>query len=198
MLYDDHGGKFPASAYEFRSRASLFGLPLVHVRLGDRFDVIRGPVKAWIAVGSSHSIGVIFASGVIAVAPISFGGIAIGFLSFGAISIGTLALGAIALGGWAYGGAALGWDAFCGFGAGLHAVMGGMAFAGDFGVGTLVYAAQANTDAATQFIQGNWFFQSAQWLNRHGILVQLIWIIPVMLQARIVGRARRERAQAAS
>jgi hypothetical protein len=31
--------------------------------MGDRFDVVRGPVKAWIALGSSHAVGVVFACG---------------------------------------------------------------------------------------------------------------------------------------
>ncbi|HTA95266.1 MAG TPA: RNA polymerase sigma factor, partial [Verrucomicrobiae bacterium] len=35
-LSHECGGNFPPAAYEFRSRASLFGLPLVHVRIGDR------------------------------------------------------------------------------------------------------------------------------------------------------------------
>ena len=112
ILAKEHGGKFPPSAFEYRSRLSLFGLPLVHVRVGDRFDVVRGPVKAWIAIGSSHAVGVIFASGGIAVAPISFGGIAIGLLPFGAIALGIFPIGAIALGVWAYGGLAIGWQVF--------------------------------------------------------------------------------------
>jgi hypothetical protein len=112
MLAQNHGGTFPPAAYEFRSRASLFGLPLLHVRLGDRFDVLRGPVKAWIAIGSSHSIGMIFASGGIAVAPVCFGGIGIGIFSFSAISLGIVSIGAIAFGGWAFGAFAAGWQIF--------------------------------------------------------------------------------------
>ena len=95
ILAEQYGGHFPDAAFEYRSRASLFGLPLVHVRIGDRFDVVRGPVKAWIAIGSSHAIGVIFASGGLAIAPISFGGIAIGLVPFGAIALGVFPLGAI-------------------------------------------------------------------------------------------------------
>ncbi len=92
LLANQYAGKFPPSAYEYRSRLSLLGLPLVHVRLGDRFDVLRGPVKAWIAIGSSHAVGVIFASGGIAIAPLSFGGIAIGLLPFGAMGVGLVSL----------------------------------------------------------------------------------------------------------
>ncbi|HEX5398894.1 MAG TPA: sigma-70 family RNA polymerase sigma factor, partial [Verrucomicrobiae bacterium] len=37
-LAQNHHGKFPPAACEFRSRATLLGLPLLHIRLGDRFD----------------------------------------------------------------------------------------------------------------------------------------------------------------
>jgi hypothetical protein len=195
LLADECGGHYPPAAYEYRSRLNLFGLPLLHVRLGDRFDVMRGPVKAWIAIGSSHAVGVIFASGGIAVAPISFGGIAIGILPFGAISMGIFPIGAIALGAWAYGGLAIGWQVFCGIGIAWNAAVGGMAFAHDFAIGASAHAAQANTDVAKQFIWQNLFFRGALEVSRHGLLMMLAWIIPLSMQARIVARARRQREQ---
>jgi hypothetical protein len=198
MLAENHGGKFPAPAYEFRSRASLFGLPLVHVRLGDRFDVMRGSVKAWIAIGSSHAVGVIFASGGIAVAPVSFGGIAIGILPFGAIALGIFPIGAMTLGIWAYGALAFGWQVFCGVGVAWNAAVGGMVFAYDFANGAVAHAAQANTDAANRFIWHETFFQTALTLSRHGLLVMFVSMLPVTLQSWIVARARRRRELAGS
>jgi hypothetical protein len=195
LLADEYGGNFPPAAYEHRSRWSLFGLPLLHIRLGDRFDVVRGPVKAWIAIGSSHAVGVVFASGGIAVAPISFGGIAIGLLPFGAISAGLFSLGAISLGVWAYGGLAFGWQVFCGVGVGWNAAMGGIAFARDFALGGVAQAAQANTEIARQFIQQNLFFRCAQAVSNHTFLMMLTWVIPVTLMARVMARARRQREQ---
>ena len=112
ILSEKYAGHFPKSAFEYRSRSSLFGWPLVHVRIGDRFDVLRGPVKAWIAVGSSHAVGLIFASAGLAIAPISFGGVAIGLLPFGALALGVFSMGAGSLGIWAYGGIAIGWEVF--------------------------------------------------------------------------------------
>jgi RNA polymerase sigma factor (sigma-70 family) len=193
LLADQYAGNFPPAAYEYRSRSSLLGLPLIHVRLGDRFDVVRGPVKAWIAIGSSHAVGVIFASGGIAVAPVSFGGIAIGLLPFGAISTGLLSLGAISLGVWAYGGLAAGWQVFCGVGVAWNAAMGGIIFARDFALGGIAQAAQANTDIAKQFIQQNPFFRCAQTVSNHTLLMMLTWVIPVTLMSRVVARARRQR-----
>ena len=193
ILADEYDGKYPEAACEYRTmelvRASI------HVRIGDRFDVLRGPVKAWIAIGSSHAVGVIFASGGLAVAPISFGGIAIGLLPFGAISMGVFPVGAIALGICAFGGIAFGWQVCCGVGAALHAAMGGVTVARDFATGGIAYAAQANTDAAKQFFQQNLFFRIAQAIGNHGMLTMLIWIIPVSIQSWLVGRARRHSEQ---
>jgi RNA polymerase sigma factor (sigma-70 family) len=195
ILAENYHGHFPPAAYEFRSRMHLFGLPLVHVRLGDRFDIVRGPVKAWIAIGSSHSVGVIFASGGIAIAPISFGGIAIGILPFGAMAFGIFPVGAIAIGAWAYGALAIGWQIFCGCGVAWNAAEGGMAFARDFAWGGIVHAAQANTEIAKAFIRQNLFFRCAFAISNHSLLMMLAWIIPMALQARVVARARRRREQ---
>ena len=193
QLQEQFHGQFPAAAYEYRSRASLFGVPLVHVRIGDRFDVIRPPVVAWIAVGSSHSVGLIFASGGLAIAPISFGGIAIGLVSFGAISLGMLVMGAFGVGVWATGGIVVGWQVVGGIAAGWNAALGGVAIAHDFALGSFVHALQANTDAARQFFQSNWFLSFAQKASTHPILTMLVWIIPMGIQSRIIRRARERR-----
>jgi RNA polymerase sigma factor (sigma-70 family) len=194
LLAEEYAGNFPPAAYEYRSRLSLFGLPLVHIRLGGRFDVLRGPVKAWIAIATSHAVGVIFASGTIAVAPISFGGIAIGLLPFGAIAAGMLAIGACSLGVWTTGGLVIGWQVFGGCAIAWNAASGGVAVAHDMALGGIARAAQANTDIARQFVQSNLFMQFAQMVSHHPILVALIWILPLSLQGRVVRRARRQQA----
>ena len=195
ILAENYGGNFPAPAYEYRSCLSLFGWPLVHVRIGDRFDVMRGPVKAWIAVGSSHAVGLIFASGGLAIAPLSFGGVAIGLLPFGAIAMGVFSFGALSLGFWAFGAAAIGWDVFCGCGIAWHAATGGPVIARDFALGSLARAAHANNEIARQFFQQSFFFRVSQAISNHGILLMLLWIVPMALQSRIIARARRRREQ---
>jgi RNA polymerase sigma factor (sigma-70 family) len=194
-LAGEYAGQFPPAAYEYRSRLSLFGLPLLHVRLGDRFDVIRGPVKAWIAIGSSHAVGVLFASGGVAIAPVSFGGVAIGLLPFGAIALGIFPIGALALGAWAYGGLVFGWQIFCGCGAAVNAAMGGIVFARDFADGVVAHALQANTQIATDFFRQSLFFRCAQTLSNHGFLLMLGWVIPLGIQSRLVAKDRRRREQ---
>jgi RNA polymerase sigma factor (sigma-70 family) len=191
ILAHQYAGNFPKAAFEYRSPWSLFGLPLIHIRTGDRFDVLRGPVKAWIAIGSSHAVGVLFASGGLAVAPISFGGIAIGILPFGAIALGLFPLGAISLGAWAYGGFAIGWQVCCGAGFAWHAAVGGLAVARDFALGGIAHAAQANNKIAEQFVQQDLFFRISRVIQNHSFLMMMLWIIPLTLQARVVARARR-------
>lgn len=198
VLEEEYGGKYPPAAFEFRSRATLLGLPLLHIRTGDRFDVVRGPVKAWIAIGSSHAVGVIFASGGLAVAPISFGGIAIGLLSFGAIALGVFPVGAIALGLWAYGGLAFGGQVFCGCGLAWNAAAGGVVAARDFASGAIAFAREANSPMVNDLFQKNLFFRVTSAINKHGFLLMLLWVIPVTLQARVVALARRRREQANS
>jgi RNA polymerase sigma factor (sigma-70 family) len=198
ILTHKYNGQFPDAAFEYRSRWSLFGLPLLHVRIGDRFDMVRPPVKAWIAIGSSYAVGVIFAWGGLAIAPISAGGVAIGILSFGAIAVGVVPIGAAVLGVWAYGGLAIGWQAFCGCGLAWKAVMGRMVVAHDFALGGVAHAAQANTEIARQFFQQDVFFRIAEVVEKHGFLVMLGWVIPVSVSAHLVARARRQREQANS
>ena len=75
--------------FEYRSKAALFGLPLVHIVLGPALD----PSTARLRV----------AKGIIAI-----GGIAVGFLSFGGVSFGLISLGGVAIGLAAIGGCAIG------------------------------------------------------------------------------------------
>lgn len=78
--------------YEYKSRLTVFGIPLVHINFG------RGMYKAK---------GVI-AIGNFAVGLFSMGLLSAGLISIGTASLGLLAFGGLALGGLAIGGAALG------------------------------------------------------------------------------------------
>jgi transcriptional regulator with XRE-family HTH domain len=103
--------------YEYKSKQTLFGLPLVHINVG---------------VGIRKAKGII-AFGTIAQGIISFGAISLGLISFGAISVGLLAFGAMAFGVFAAGGLAVGVIAAGGISVGLLA-FGGLAF-GKYAVG---------------------------------------------------------------
>lgn len=108
------GGMFN---YEYRSEATLFGLPLVHIVRGRQFDPATGKRRV--------------AKGIIAIGPIAMGGLAMGGLSVGVVALGGVSLGIVALGGLAVGlglavgGGAIGFIAFGGGAIGYYAIGGG-------------------------------------------------------------------------
>lgn len=104
--------------YEYKSKMTICGIPLVHINFG------RGIYKAK---------GII-AAGNIAVGLVSMGMISTGLLSMGMLSLGLLAFGGLALGGLAVGGGAIGVFAVGGLAVGIYAV-GGCALASHIAVG---------------------------------------------------------------
>ena len=183
-------GNVRAPAFEFRSRASLFGLPLVHIRIGEQLDTLNEPVTAWIAVGN-FAVGGLFAFGGLAIAPASIGFCAVGLLPLGGLTLGVLALGAVALGVWAFGGLAIGWQSFGCFALAWNAASGDLSLARDFALGHIAQATQINNDVAREFIQSNWFFRATHIALRHSIWLNLLWVTPLVVQWRTIARARR-------
>ncbi len=153
--------KPPLEIFEYRSRATLLGLPLVHWR---SFGKVRRPGEkvrpaiGWIACGE-RAYGILYASGGVAVGAISTGGLSIGLLSFGGLSIGLLALGGFAFGAVALGGGAVGWMASGGMALGWHAAMGGIVGAHELACGAAALGDHVNDDVAREF------FQRYHWLN---------------------------------
>jgi RNA polymerase sigma factor (sigma-70 family) len=196
VLAREHNGDFPSAAWEYCSRAQLFGVPLVHIRIGDRFASLRPPVKAWIAVGH-YAVGGLAAFGATAVAPFAIGGFAIGLFTLGGFVLGLGAFGGIALGIAAQGGIALGWQSagFCAVA--WSAANANFALAHDFATGSFAYAVQANTDLARQFINSSLIFRFFRFENRHWLWVNFLWITPLFLQWRLIARARRTEQPAA-
>jgi hypothetical protein len=145
----------PLQSVEYRSRATLLGLPLIHFQ---SFGPTRLPgVKAkpsvgWIAIGE-RAYGILYASGGIAVGGITTGALSIGLISFGGVSIGLLALGGFALGGIALGGGAIGWIASGGMALGWHAAMGGIVAAHELACGGAGLANHVNDAVARGFFE---------------------------------------------
>lgn len=90
--------------YEYKSKKTIFGLPLIHIHTGGRYQtkVARGII----AIGDVAQ-GVVALGGV-AVGLVSVGGIGIGIVSLGGVAIGGIALGGVAIGAIALGGVAIG------------------------------------------------------------------------------------------
>lgn len=89
--------------YEYKSKRTLFGLPLVHVNIGRGLKRAKGIIAVGNIATGVVSVGM-FSRGFL-----SFGVLSLGLLSLGAFSAGLLlAVGAIALGVVSFGAVALG------------------------------------------------------------------------------------------
>ncbi len=193
VLAQEHADIIPKPAWEYRSRFKLLGLPIIHIRIGDRFAILNTPVKAWIAVGNS-AVGGLFACGTLAIAPVSLGSLSVGVVSLGGLSVGIFVVGGIALGVWAIFGGVLiaGWQAFGGcVTLAWRAAAGDFALAHDFALGRFAFAKQANNDQAKQFIESNPFHECAQFINIHWLWLMLLWIIPFFINWRISRHAKK-------
>jgi RNA polymerase sigma factor (sigma-70 family) len=178
-------------AWEYRTSATLFGLPLLHIRIGGDLRANGTPARGWIAIGDT-AIGALFAFGGIAVAPLSIGGCAIGLLSFGGAAIGALALGGTCVGAWAFGGLAFGWQAFGGCTIALKAAVGGVAIAYEFAHGGIAVAGSANNSAAEAYIATQPFFRHAAYVLQHYMAwLNLIWVLPMIAWWRKVRKHKR-------
>jgi hypothetical protein len=162
-------------------------LPLVHFRFGGRVPARTRFVKAWIAAGDG-AIGLLFAFGGIAIAPVSFGGVAVGLLPVGGAALGVLVTGGFGLGVWTFGGLAIGWQAFGGCALAWNAAEGGAAIARDFAVGGFAHAVQANNEVAMQFVRSNPFFRLQEAVAPFLMWLNLLWFLPMILWWRAVAR----------
>ncbi|BDX04799.1 RNA polymerase sigma factor [Planctobacterium marinum] len=168
---------------EFKSKLTLFGVPLVHVQFAMPEEDYR-PAIGWIA-GGSYAKGLLFAWGGVAIAPISVGIISVGVLSIGAIGFGVLSMGTVAIGLLAFGASAIGikaWSSLSSLGW-ESAISGGFAIANDAAVGAIAFAEEANTEIARELVQLAWFQEFHHWPLA---LLAIMVIVPSILYARNV------------
>ncbi len=177
---------------DYKSHATLLGLPLVHIANARLVDgrLQRGVARGWIAIGDI-SYGVLVALGGVAVGGSALGGISVGLIALGGLGMGLLCLGGLALGGYAVGGLALGivavgggaiavYDAEGGLAVAGHAARGGMAIARDYAVGGHAEAAHANDQAARQHLEsspvrvGRGLAKRITWISWSGVAVMLV------------------------
>jgi hypothetical protein len=174
----------PEPLFEYRSNFGLFGWPLVHIRL--RGGMERGPVKAWFAAGDK-AIGIIFAFGAIAIAPLSLGGIAIGLLSTGGVALGIVSFGGFAVAPWAIGAVVIGVRAFGVCAVGWLAAQGDLvAVAHEFAQGGAALAAHANDPAAAAYFQNSRFSQNVPVIMRSMNWFYWLFFLSIVLRWRVV------------
>ena len=115
MLAQDYRRSF-GPVYQYTSRRTLLGLPLVSIRFGhDRHPTRYNTAVGVVAIGN-FSVGVL-SVGLISVGVLSVGMIALGLAAAGMVSIGGAAVGLSAMGIWSYGVSALGWKSAAGIAA---------------------------------------------------------------------------------
>jgi predicted Ser/Thr protein kinase len=176
-LTDMPGIRVAAFGREYRSKTTLFGLPLVHIATG--IDPVTGRkrvAKGIIALGDI-AVGVIALGGV-AMGGVALGGLAVGLVSLAGAAIGLLfALGGMAVGGVAFGGAAIGVIAVGGGAVGYYA------FGGD-GIGVHVLTGRVRDPEAQAFfrLDGAWMHWVAGFALAIPVLMAficfLLWIRP--------------------
>ena len=145
----------PNFGKRYRSKATLFGLPVIDIAIGPKNGEMRGKAKGIIAIGD-------IATGGIAIGGLSFGIVAVGGMSVGVCAMGGLGIGLLAgvggaaVGALAAGGGAVGVLANGGGAVGLVAQGGGAmgAFTRDF------RGARPLDGGAEVFERFSWFFGS--------------------------------------
>ena len=119
--------------YEYKSKKTLFGLPLVHIHLG--FGAMRA--KGIIAIGNIATGFLSF--GLLSLGLLSSGILSLGLLTSGVLSFGLLlSVGAVALGTFAIGAVAIGYTTLGAVSIGMYSV-GAVAVASRVAIGDHAY-----------------------------------------------------------
>ena len=184
-------GKWGVPEIEYRTKWTLLGLPLVHLRLGRKHGEPIRPVKAWFAVGD-FALGVIGAFGACAIAPISLGACSLGLVSLGGLAAGVACWGGIGLGVWAIGGCALGWNAYGGCAVGWEAVQGSLVAAHHYALGDVAVAQHVNDAAARAALKQSMFFQFTRQAMKYAALLNLFWFLPLVMLWRKSRQMQRQ------
>ncbi|MGN0805380.1 MAG: helix-turn-helix transcriptional regulator [Candidatus Coproplasma sp.] len=132
--------------FEYKSKTTVFGVPLVHINIG-LFAVAKGiiaigPVAIGVVSIGAIAIGLI-AFACLALGAVALGAIAGGLLSFGGVAVGVIAFGGLAIGVMSYGGCAIGLFAIGGYADGRYIAV------GDYAVGQIAFGQTTAIGAKT-------------------------------------------------
>lgn len=174
--------------YSYRSRVTIFGIPLIDVKSGSDENGRACRAMGWIAFGD-FAFGLIACGGV-AVGALSFGGVAIGIFSFGGFAAGVLALGGFALGHHVLAGLGVGMVGFGGLVVAWKMAVGGLAVAHEIAHGGLALAQHANDAIARDAVEASSFIRRGKWFAEQG--TWMAWI-PVLLAFWFTRRIRRRK-----
>jgi RNA polymerase sigma factor (sigma-70 family) len=142
-LFHTSYGASAGRLLEYRSSATMLGLPLLHVRYA-------GTAVGWIAIGD-RAVGVLFAMGAVAVGGVSVGSASAGIIAVGGVSVGVISLGSVAYGIFALGTLAAGVVALGALAVGWTGASGAIAVAHDYALGGVAIAEHPNDAVASAF-----------------------------------------------
>ncbi len=179
LMRDVHRGR------RYKSKITLFGLPLLHIALGPAEDGPHGRAKGIVAIGDVAK-GFI-ALGGRATGVVAFGGLAIGLFSIGGLAVGLFAWGGCAVGGFAAGGLALALIASGGLAIGAIAI-GGAAFGYYAGGGAawgkyLSSPNQRDPEALEMFTELSWLLGDSP---LRSMLIPMGWLAAVLAVLLII------------
>lgn len=113
----------PSFHYEYKSKRTLMGLPLVHINFGLKpvrakgIIAIGNAAQGIVAIGIAGmgvitlapvGVGLLLAIGCVVVGGVALGSLAVGVIAMGALCCGIFTMGAVAVGQFSYGALALG------------------------------------------------------------------------------------------
>ena len=175
-------------SFEYRSKATLFGWPLVHVATGvDSVTGRKRSAKGIIALGNSPR-------GIIAFGDVAVGVVACGIFGYGIISMSVVAVGVVALGSLSVGlGLAMGGVAVA------PVALGGAVF-GYFANGALAWGAHAMSPAVYNAAADKFFnagvLRVTGWIFRACLLLMPLFLVlgaVPTLMAKLAERRRKRR-----
>ena len=183
--FQDDRDQVGSAAGTYRSKWTLFGVPLLHVRFATP-DQGEPPVIGWIA-GGDRAYGLLMAWGAFAVAPISVGVCAVGLLSVGTLSVGVVSLGTVSVGLLAIGCAAVGIEAYAWLSAlgWKVAAGGGFAIAHDAALSPIAIAENANNQAALDLVYASGMRGEPIW---YLVVIAVLTLVPVVIYTHNVRR----------
>jgi predicted Ser/Thr protein kinase len=177
-------GQWRPAGREWKSKSTLFGLPIVHIAYGHHPRTRKKLVaKGVVAIGDVAVGGI--AIGGMGIGIVSLGGFAMGINALGGCAIGLqTAVGGLALGGVSLGGAAIGLVALGGGAVGWLAIGGGAIGKVAIGGGARgTYVLAGRGWSPPEFIESDWILTLSDdrmpWVAT--LAVCLMWLGPIML-----------------